>query len=124
MSPCSKKVWRARQEHISFAKALKVTVMHHQEGLELKIVWWLYHIHATCGIPAICRLFGMFIEVRDIIKNERYPETMPTTEHSHYGSAAHNTGHSDQQITFGAFFLHCFYQHVTWIGLIITGHQS
>jgi len=29
---------------------------------------------------------------------------MPTTEHSHYGSAAHNTGHSHQQITFGAFF--------------------
>ena len=78
--------------------------MHHQVGLELKVVSWLYHIHATCGTPARYGLFVTFVEVQNDAKNDWYPETMPTTKRSHYGYAAHSTGHSGQQITFRACF--------------------
>ncbi len=78
--------------------------MHHQEGLELKLAWWLYHIHATCGTPARYGLFVTFVEVQDDAKNAWYPATMPTFEHSQYGYAAHSIGHSGQQITFKACF--------------------
>lgn len=86
------------------AKALDVTVMRHQEVLELTNAWWLYHIHATCRIPARYSVFAMLLEVRDDAKNDWYPETIPTTEHIHYGYAAHDTGHSGQHITFRACF--------------------
>ncbi len=35
-----------------FCRSPQPTVMHHQEGLELKLECWLYHIHATCRTPA------------------------------------------------------------------------
>ncbi len=42
-------------------KSPQPTVMHHQKGLELKHVWWLYRIHATCGTPARNGLFVTFV---------------------------------------------------------------
>lgn len=85
-------------------KSPQPTVMHHQEGLQHKLVRWLYHIHATCRTPARYGLFVNFLKAQDDAKNDWSRETMPTTDHSYDGYAAHSTGHSGQRITLRACF--------------------